>query len=309
MREKIVGIKGSYRNFEFPEHKDFILVDNIEQSRSVDSYAYIQSGVCGIAKNMFCNIYEYIYRQSKPILVIEQPVFRKNLNITNTNTFYYRFGLNHYSYDRGYFNNKDSPSDRWNSIQKEQDIDIKPWRNNGEYILILLQNPVDTSLNSLIRCYGKYELWLESIIKKVRQFTNEPIVIRKHPGFINTNRYNNINYLIDKYNNISFSKNITNGNITNGGNELYKDFSGARLVIGYNSNSLVESVCEGIPTVTLSESGFSYPVSYHSISKKLFDHSNICNIDRTQWLYDCAYTQWKMSEINQGIPHKRLLNE
>ena len=29
--------------------------------------------------------------------------------------------------------------------------------------------------------------------------------------------------------------------------------------------------------------------------------------DRTQWLYDTAYTQWKMGEINTGEVHKRLL--
>jgi hypothetical protein len=33
-----------------------------------------------------------------------------------------------------------------------------------------------------------------------------------------------------------------------------------------------------------------------------------CDFDRTQWLYDCAYTQWTMEEINSGIVHRRLLD-
>lgn len=303
----IYGINGSYRSFPFPNNNNFLLLDNIKQDDK-KCEAYIQSSVCGIAKPVFCNLYRYIKQQNKKILVIEQPVFRKNLSLNNLDSFYFRFGLWHYAYSLGDFKNKNSPDDRWKIIQKEQDIEIKPWRNRGEYILILLQNPIDTSLNSLIKKYKTYTKWLDDTISQIRKFSDQEIVIRKHPGFIKSGRFDNLNFLTEKYKRVSFSKNTHGGNITNGGNNLYRDFSCAKLVIGYNSNSLVEAICEGIPTVTLSEEGFSRPVSYHNISKELFHNTNKCNINRTQWLYDCAYTQWKMSEINQGIPHQRLLN-
>ena len=307
MINKIVGFKGAYRNFPFPQHDDFCLLDNTAQDDH-SATAYIQTSVKGIIKQSHHQQYDYITKQNKKILVLEQPVFRKNLNINNIDAFYYRLGLWHYSYNKGYFKNTNSPKDRWQIIQKDQDIEIKPWRNKGDYILIVLQNPIDTSLNSLIRKYNTYSQWLDTIIHQIRIITTEPIVIRKHPGFTKTKRFDNLHYLVDKYTNVSFSKNINNGSITNGGENLYRDFSLARLVIGYTSNSLVESVCEGIPTITLSDEGFSYPVSYKCIDRESLC-SKICYIDRTQWLYDCSYTQWKMSEINDGIPHRRLLNE
>ena len=302
----IYGIKGSYRNFPFPKNQNFKLLNN-EKEDDDRCEAYIQTSVCGIAKSDFCDIYQHIQKKNKKILVIEQPVFRKNLDLNNIDSFYFRFGLYHYAYNYGEFKNKNSPSDRWQIIQKAQDIEIKPWKNTGEYILILLQNPIDTSLNSLIQKYKNYAKWLDETIYKIRNFTDQEIVIRKHPRFVKNGRFDNLNFLIEKYKRVSFSKNMQGYNETNGGEDLYKDLSCAKLVIGYNSNSLVEAVCEGIPTVTLSEEGFSYPVSYNSIYKELFNNSNKCNIDRTQWLYDCSYAQWKMSEINQGIAQERLL--
>ena len=59
--------------------------------------------------------------------------------------------------------------------------------------------------------------------------------------------------------------------------------------------------------VNLDKSSFSWPVSYHTLDI-LAQNVIECNFDRTQWLYDCAYTQWTLDEINKGIVHKRLLD-
>ena len=51
--------------------------------------------------------------------------------------------------------------------KKEQDIEIKPWRqdeyNNDKYILLLLQNPIDTSLNPMYERGRKYDEWIEKL--------------------------------------------------------------------------------------------------------------------------------------------------
>ena len=305
---KVIGIRGSYRNFDFPDNEDFVLLDYIPNPSEYRlCKAFVQTSICGIIKSGFCNQYKYIKQSGKPYLVVEQPVFRKNMDRNDKDNFYYRLGLWHYDFKYGDFKNKNSPPDRWLQIQKDQDISIKPWKKGGEYILILLQNPIDTSLNSLIEAYSSYPRWLDHIIFNIRKHTDEPIVIRKHPGFVQTDRFNNLDFLIDKYNHISFSCNYDGGNVTNGGTKLYEDFSAARLAIGYNSNSLVEAVCEGIPTISLSNESFAWEVSYHAISEDSIKAQN--NFDRTQWLQNCAYTQWKMSEINSGTPYRRLLDE
>ena len=103
------------------------------------------------------------------------------------------------------------------------------------------------------------------------------------------------------------SNNYDGWNKSNGGNSLYEDFKKAWACVTFSSNAATEAVCEGIPVINLDNSSFSWPVSYHTLDI-LTNPVIECNFDRTQWLYDCAYTQWTLEEINKGMVHKRLLD-
>jgi len=85
---------------------------------------------------------------------------------------------------------------------------------------------------------------------------------------------------------------------------LEEDFKDAWAVVGYNSNSLVESTLEGIPTFPLSEESVVWDVSnknkLENIEKPFID------IDRTQWCYDAGYMLWSLEEINNGIAWEHL---
>ena len=96
-------------------------------------------------------------------------------------------------------------------------------------------------------------------------------------------------------------------NKTNGGESLYKDLRNTFACVTFSSNAATEAICEGIPVVNLDNSSFSWPVSYHTLDI-LKDNVIRCDFKRAQWLYNCAYTQWTMKEINSGIVHKRLLD-
>jgi len=306
----IIGIEGSYRTdfgWVFPTHKNFRLVTFNEAKRldlnTVE--AFIQTNVLGVLKNKFKDQHDFITSTGKPRIVVEQATFRKNLDFDKPETNYYKMGLNHFTYNEGTFYNEDSPADRWDKIKKDLDITIKPWKNNdydkSQYILFLLQNPIDTSLNDLIK-QGSYEDWIVKTIKQIKNITGKKIRVRLHPRFqskFNTEK------LVEE--NVEISQNYVGWNKTNGGQSLYEDFKKAWCVVTYSSNGATEAICEGIPTINLHNSSFSWPVSYHTLD--VLNNNNFnCNIDREQWLYDCAYTQWTLEEINSGIVHKRLLN-
>lgn len=302
----IVGIKGAFSTeamFIFPKHKDFKF---IEYKESHNADVYIQTNVLGVMKKKNAEIYQFILDQNKPRIVVEQATFRKNLDIEKSDDYYFRVGLNHYTFDEGIFKNKNSPSDRWEQIQKEQDIEIKPWKKKGDYILILTQNPIDTSLNDLVKKPGDYENFIRSTIENISKYTDEDILIRPHPRF--TFRFNKDTLKdINVKNKVMFSENLNNFNVTNGGEDIYKDLENARVAISYSSNSLTEAICEGVPCISLSKTSHAYPVSFHTL--EVLRHKELPEFDRTQWLYDCSYTQWKMSELNSGIVHERLLND
>ena len=307
----IVGIEGSFRTemgWVFPTHKDFKLVsfDDAKRLDMKDIDAFIQTNVLGIFKNKMTDQHEFMDSTGKPRIVIEQAVFRKNIDFDKPETNYYKVGLNHFTYNKGIFFNENSPSDRWERIQKEQDIQIKPWKNNdyddSQYILLLLQNPIDTSLNPLIERGEKYDDWIIKTIRQIRNISSKKIRVRLHPRFLD--RFNK-EKLVEE--NVEISNNYAGWNKSNGGQSLYDDFSKAWACVTFSSNAATEAVCEGIPVINLDNSSFSWPVSYHNLDV-LNNLSLECDFDRTQWLNDCAYTQWTLDEINKGIVHKRLLD-
>ena len=306
----IIGIEGSFRlemGWHFPEHKDFMLC-NFDAAKRLDMKnvdAFVQTNVLGFIKNNMKDQHDFMDSTGKPRIVIEQAVFRKNIDFDKPETYYYKVGLNHFTYNEGKFFNHNSPSDRWNRIQKEQDIEIKPWRHDryddSKYILLLLQNPIDTSLNPLYERGEKYEEWVSKTIKQIRNITGKKIKVRLLPRF--QSRFEKF----DLSEADMVSNNYDGWNKSNGGNSLYEDFKKAWACVTFSSNAATEAVCEGIPVINLDNSSFSWPVSYHTLDI-LTNPVIECNFDRTQWLYDCAYTQWTLEEINKGIVHKRLLD-
>ena len=247
----------------------------------------MKSSLLGVMKKKNAEKFQFILDQNKPKIVIEQATFRKNLDIEKPDDYYFRVGLNHYTFSDGIFKNENSPDDRWKQIQREQDIEIKPWKKKGDYILILTQNPIDTSLNDLVKKPGDYENFIMNTINEISKYTEDTLKD------------------IKVKNKVFFSENLSNFNVTNGGEDIYKDFKNARVAISYSSNSLTEAICEGIPSIALSKTSHTWPVAFHTL--EVLKHKELPEFDRTQWLNDCSYTQWKMSEINSGVVHKRLL--
>lgn len=245
----------------------------------------------------FKNIYEYIDASNKPKLVCESTPFRRNAYMGHSDNWYYRIGWNHFL-RCGIFNNKDSDNKRWDQISKQQDLKILPWRNEGDYILIVLQKSGDSTLNTLYKNYKSYNHWLRETIKKIRLYTNEKIVVRPHLG-TSEKVYKNLISLGEKV--FLSDKWKSRPSIFEGGRSLQEELDCARIVVGYNSNALVEAACDGIPVVALDEYAVTYPIS---IAMDKINSPNFPN--RTQWLYDLSYCCWTIKEIRQGLAWNNL---
>ena len=304
----IIAIREIFKlqsSFYLPNHSDYKMMHWSQIHDGLDIDAYIQTNIQGTRKALDLNpIYTWVRNSKKPYLVMEQAVFRKGVDIKDPSKAYYRLGRNSYTYDKGMFNNQNSPSDRWIDIQEKCGIEIKPWKNTGDYVLVLLQNPSDTSLNNL---KGSYDAWIESVVKEISRHTQEDIVLRLHPCFI---KKFDVNFLknINVPNKIIVSGLVKHDDVnpSHGGHDFEKDLQGARAVVAFSSNGLQEAVCEGIPAISMDKSSFAWPVSYHSLD--ILAEKNInCEFERDQWLYDCAYCQWNREELDSGYPHQRLL--
>lgn len=240
--------------------------------------------------------YDFIKNSGRPVLVCESNLFRKNsYSVHHPDKCYYRLGWGHFLRS-GNFNNSNSPADRWNHIQKLQDIKIKPWRLRDGYVLLCLQKPGDSTLNSLYEQYKTYEDWIAHAIEQIKLRTDAPIMLRPH---LKTGKINFAQFISK---NVRLSTTWNQRTVYEGGDGLQKDFDTACAVVGYNTNTLVESTCEGIPTFPLSDESVVWDIA-NRIEDLAYPK---LNIDRTQWLHDAAYMIWNMNELNDGTAWQHL---
>lgn len=291
----VVGIKELYRNHPIPDLPNFKIVPWADQETIQAADIYIQNNILEQKRKKVKPYYQFIRDSSKPYIVTESAVFRRNMVQPPNLMSYHRYSWTSYFRDEGNYYNQNSPSDRWLRIQKEQNIEIKDWKQTGEYVLLILQRPGDSSLKNLLAKYKTYENFLTSVIADIQKNTDRKIRIRLHP--LRQDRQLAIINDLD-LKDIEISPNLHGAGLLEGGDGLYEDFKNAYCVVGFNSNALTESICEGIPTFSLCPSSMAWECS----NKELTHLENLTYFDRTQWLYNLGYCQWREDEIARGDP-------
>lgn len=156
---------------------------------------------------------------------------------------------------------------------------ISPWRESeGEYILILGQVPGDASLQ------GRNLMpWYESVAYLAHQAYRRPVVFRPHPNVASKGIRQH-----PRHTSICFA------------GSLDEALRGAHLAVTFNSNSGVDAVLAGVPTLTFDPGSMAYAVSGHKVGEVL-------KPDRDEWAHKLAWKQWRMSEITDGTALKSLL--
>lgn len=217
---------------------------------------------------------------------------KKNNNrslIVDSNLFLYADPKNtktylRYSFDgvfptTGFYFDKDIDPFRWEKIKKDLNIDLKPWRESGNHILICLQRNGGWSMRGF-----DVIAWMNQTIQQIQQYSKRPIIVRAHPG--------------DKK--IKAILKINHKNVYLSSNErLVDDLKGAWATVVYNSSPSVASLIEGIP-VFLTD-----PIPQHSQTFGIsdIDLSKIENptlIERQPWIEKLAMCHWNFNELKSG---------
>jgi len=293
---KVVAIKELMWSWH-PLPKDWPIVSFQDKAEIESADVFVQSNQSGSKKEKkIGHIYNYVKNSGKPFIVTESAVFRKNMPAPPNPKAYHRYSWTSYFRNEGDYCNQNSPSDRWLQIQKEQNLVVKDWRTKGDYVLLMLQRPGDSSLVNLMKKYGSYEAFVSDTIRSIQKFTDRPIRVRMHPL-----RQDRQLEIIKKFD-IDISDNIGGAGLLSGGSGLQKDFDNAYCVVGFNSNALTESVMEGIPTFSLCESSMAWECS----NKDLSTIESPVLYDRQQWLNNLGYCQWREDECLAGLPWEHL---
>lgn len=145
---------------------------------------------------------------------------------------------------------------------------MRPWRiSGGEYVVVMGQVPGDSQLSGL-----NFNEWAAFVIDKLRGKTAMEIVFRPHP----------------------FTPDERPGNARVIWGTLADVLGKAAAVVTYNSNSGVDAVLAGVPTVAVDAGSMAWPVADHELTAEPQIHV------RNEWAYRLAWCQWTFGEIADG---------
>jgi len=223
-------------------------------------------------------IWEHYRQQGKPVIVVEIGGIKRGTT--------WKVGLNGINRD-AYFGDNNNDDSRKHLLGLLE----KPWRTDGEYILICGQHDKSLQWKNMPRMSN----WFLNTYDEIRKHTDRPIIFRPHPRC----RLEHIERGL---------KNVYRQeprHVTNTYDDFDMGFDNVWATISYSSNPGIHSIIEGVPAFVSTHS-LAYPAG--NDIDFLHDIENPVMPDRTQWLNDYAHTEWTVEEISQGFPLKQLRN-
>lgn len=207
-----------------------------------------------------------------PFLVLER-------GFLGNRTRFFSLGMNGLN-GRADFQNENCSNVRWNSLFPKL---VRPWNCEGDYVLLMGQNPTDTSIKHFDQSYS-------AIIENIRSNCNRPIVFKPHPNDRTKHRYHP-DVTIYK---TQHPRKASKANALVGKNEeLYKLIDGSFCTVSINSNASVLAVLRGKPSIVLDRGAMAWDMCGHDCS--LIERPFMPN--REQWCNNLAHTQWTLDEI------------
>ena len=247
----------------------------------------------------------FVHDNSKnsPHLKLRKAVFDKQQKdnkrsiIVDSNLFLYADKGNsnkflRFSYDgvfpnTGEYCNSTPDPARWELISQRIGIKLKPWRKNGNDILICCQRDGGWSM-------GGEQLmpWLVKTVQQIRKVSDRRIVVRFHPGDKNILNHKR---MLARYR-------LANVVVSHADNIL-QDFTNAHCVINFNSSPTIAAAIEGIPVIVLDpERSQAADVAHHSLN----DIEKLKDFDREQWIQRMAQMHWTLDELKDGTAWRHL---
>ena len=183
----------------------------------------------------------------------------------------------------------DEDTSRNDQIMKDLNLQIKPWRKDGEHICLFLNRGIGGFSTFGKPCYE----WARETVQEIRKHSDRPILIRshKHAGenaqLIEDKK--NLHYILDNY------KDVTHTQF--GKTDIFDDLKNAWACVVHTSTSGAVAMLEGIPMFSTHEACFSHKWSAGSLS----DIEKPMLKDRTYYITHYANAHWNLDEVRQGL--------
>jgi hypothetical protein len=197
----------------------------------------------------------------------------------NTRT-YLRYSFDGVFPTTGFYFDRDVDPTRWSKISRDLNLSLKPWRTQGNHILICLQRHGGWSMGGL-----SVQAWLDQTIIQIRQYSRKrPILVRTHPGDKKIKSILKINHK-----NVHLSTN----------ERLVDDLRNAWATVVYNSSPSVASIIEGIPAF-ITDTSPQHSQTYEVANTDLSRLENPGMPERQTWIEKISMCHWNFEELRSG---------
>jgi hypothetical protein len=218
------------------------------------------------------SIWEKAKNQGKPVIVLEVGGIKRGTT--------WKVGIDGINRD-AYFNDGKNNNDRARSLG----LFLKPWRQDGDYILICGQHDKSLQWQGMPRM----SKWIMDTIEQIQEHSARPIIFRPHPRCP-------LHDIEHQYRNVYRQQPLR---VEGTYDDFNLSFAGAHAVISYSSNPGPQALLAGVPAF-VSTSSLAYDAA--NDIDFLHDIEEPFRPDRQQWLNDYAHTEYTIKEIAQGIP-------
>ena len=220
-------------------------------------------------------------RVSKNLIM---PIDGSCFKFVDDHSQFLRYSLDGVFYNRDRYANANSTSDKWNQIQQTLGLQLEPWRQQGDHVLVCLQRDGGWSMKGT-----DMTAWTVNTVRRLRELTSRPIVIRAHPK-----------HRVD----LSALSDLTGVRQSLHGTALVQDLRDAWAAVFYNSSASVAAVLAGVPVFATDDDC----VARSMANPDLAQIENPCMPAREQWIYDLSAAHWTDAESRGGTIYRHFLN-
>lgn len=219
-------------------------------------------------------------RSGNHIMPIDSSCFK----FVDVDSYFLRYSLDGVFYNKDIYANANSDDSKWQQIQYKLNLELKPWRAQGDHVLVCLQRDGGWSMKGT-----DMSLWTQRTIKRLRTITQRPILIRPHPK-----------HKID----LSELTALPGVRSSVDGCSLQQDLNNAWAAVFCNSSSSVAAVLAGIPVFADDDDCVAWTVANQNLNRIETPDTP----DRTQWLNDLSAAHWTDHESRTGEIYRRFLS-
>lgn len=215
-------------------------------------------------------VWDHYRSQGKPVIVIEVGGLIRNTT--------WKLGINGINRDAEF-----AVPDSVGSERRELlGIELKPWTQSGEYILVCGQHGFSQQWRSM----PDMDTYYKDTIKLIRQYSEKPIVLRSHPRYREGLHWQHDR---DFYAEMNVTWNVPKHiHQTYDSYDLEHMLKHTDFTVSHSSNAGLTSIINGVPAI-VSEHSLAYDMT--SKPPMLFYH------DREEWLNRLCYVEYFADEI------------